>query len=55
VGRIDALMRLSESDPEFRGCIAAFVEELAGLGSIGGRNARIEQRSTNADIECSCN
>src|SRR5262249_29479469 len=49
--RIGVLMGLSESDPEARGFVAAFVEELARLGWIDGRNARIERRWTNADIK----
>ena len=49
--RIGVLMGLSESVPEIRGFVAAFVEELARLGWIDGRNARIERRWTNADIK----
>jgi putative tryptophan/tyrosine transport system substrate-binding protein len=45
------LMGISESDPENRGWFATFVEELARLGWIDGRNARIERRWTNADIK----
>jgi putative tryptophan/tyrosine transport system substrate-binding protein len=37
--------------PEIRSFVAAFVEELARLGWIDGRNARIEQRWTNADLD----
>ena len=48
---IGVLMGLSESDPEARGWVATFVEELARLGWIDGRNARIERRWTNADIK----
>src|SRR5215472_7636504 len=51
VRRIGVLMALSESDPEARGWVATFVEELARLGWIDGRNARIERRWTNADIK----
>jgi len=51
VRRIGVLMGLSESNPEFRGFFATFVEELTRLGWIDGRNARIEQRWTNADIK----
>ena len=43
VRRIGVLMGLSESNPEFRGFFATFVEELTRLGWIDGRNARIEQ------------
>jgi hypothetical protein len=45
VRRVSVLMGLSDSNPEFRGFIAAFVEELARLGWVDGRNVRIEQRS----------
>ena len=51
VRRIGVLMGISESDPENRGWVATFVEELARLGWIDGRNARIERRWTNADIK----
>jgi putative tryptophan/tyrosine transport system substrate-binding protein len=51
VRRIGVLMGISESDPEARGWFATFVEELARLGWIDGRNARIERRWTNADIK----
>jgi len=42
--RIGLLMGWSVSNPEFRGLVATFVEELAQLGWIDGRNARIEER-----------
>jgi putative tryptophan/tyrosine transport system substrate-binding protein len=45
------LMGLSVGDPTLRGYVVAFVEELAKLGWIDGRNAQIEQRWTNADIK----
>ena len=51
VRRIGVLMGLSESDPEVRGFVATFVEELARSGWIDGRNAPIERRWTNADIK----
>jgi putative tryptophan/tyrosine transport system substrate-binding protein len=47
--RIGLLMGWSVSNPEFRGFVATFVEELAQLGWIDGRNARIEERWTDAD------
>jgi putative ABC transport system substrate-binding protein len=46
---IAVLMGLNDR-PEFRSLVAAFVEELARLGWIDRRNARIEQRWTNADV-----
>ena len=46
---IGLLMEWSVSNPEFRGFAATFVEELARLGWIDGRNARIEERWTDAD------
>ena len=49
IRRIGALLGWSESSPEFRSYLAAFIEELARLGWIDGRNARIEQRWTDAD------
>ena len=51
VRRVGVLMGLSESDPEYRDFFAAFVEELARLGWVDGRNARIEQRWTEGDIK----
>jgi putative tryptophan/tyrosine transport system substrate-binding protein len=51
VRRIGMLMGLSESDPDVRGFVAAFVEELARSGWVDGHNARIERRWTNADIK----
>jgi putative tryptophan/tyrosine transport system substrate-binding protein len=51
VRRIGVLMGLSEGDPGLRGLVGAFIEELAKLGWIDGRNAQIEQRWTNADIK----
>jgi putative tryptophan/tyrosine transport system substrate-binding protein len=50
VRHIGVLMGLSESDPLLRAFVAAFVQELAWLGWVDGRNVRIEQRWTNADI-----
>ena len=47
VGRIGVLMGSSESDTGVY--FAAFVEELARLGWIDGRNVRFEQRWTNGD------
>ena len=51
VRRVSVLMGLSDSDPEIRAFVAAFVEELARLGWVDGRNVRIEKRWTNADIK----
>jgi putative tryptophan/tyrosine transport system substrate-binding protein len=48
--RIGALMGLSESNPEHRAFFAAFIEELTRLKWVDGRNTRIEQRWTNADL-----
>ena len=50
VRHIGVLMGLSESDPDVRGVVAAFKQELARLGWIDGRNVRIERQWTNADI-----
>jgi putative tryptophan/tyrosine transport system substrate-binding protein len=49
--RIGLLIGWSKNNPEFRGLIATFVEELARLGWVDGRNARIEERWTEADGE----
>jgi putative ABC transport system substrate-binding protein len=43
-------MGVSESDPDFRGYVTSFVQELARLRWIDGRNVRIEQSWTNADL-----
>ena len=50
VRHIGVLMGLSESDPDFRGFVTSFVQELMRLGWIDGRNVRIEKRWTNADL-----
>jgi putative tryptophan/tyrosine transport system substrate-binding protein len=50
VRHIGVLMGLSESDPVFRDFVSTFVQELARLGWLDGRNVRIEQRWTNADV-----
>jgi putative ABC transport system substrate-binding protein len=49
VRHIGVLMGWSESDPDLRGLVTSFVQELARLGWIDGGNVRIEQRWTNAD------
>ena len=51
VRHVGILMGLSESDPELQGFVASFVQELARLGWIDGRNLQIEQRWTNADLK----
>jgi len=43
-------MGLSESNPEHRAFFAAFIAELTRLNWVDGRNARIEQRWTDADL-----
>jgi putative ABC transport system substrate-binding protein len=43
-------MGVSESDPDFRGYVTSFVQELARLRWIDDRNVRIEQSWTNADL-----
>jgi hypothetical protein len=40
--RIGLLMGWSKNNAEFRGLVATFVEELARLGWVDGRNAQIE-------------
>jgi hypothetical protein len=44
VRHIGVLMGLSESDPASQIFVSTFVQELARLGWMDGRNARIEQR-----------
>jgi putative ABC transport system substrate-binding protein len=44
-------MGLSESNPEHRNLLAASLEELARLGWVDGRTARIEQRWTDGDLK----
>ena len=50
VRHIGILMGFSESDPDLRGFVDSFAQELAQLGWIDGRNLRIEQRWTGADL-----
>jgi putative ABC transport system substrate-binding protein len=49
ISRIGALLGWSQSDPEDRSFLAAFIEELAQLGWIEGRNTQVEQRWAGAD------
>jgi putative tryptophan/tyrosine transport system substrate-binding protein len=49
--RIGLLMGWSKNNAELRGLVATFVEELARLGWVDGRNAQIEERWTDADGE----
>jgi putative ABC transport system substrate-binding protein len=51
VRHIGVLMGLSESNPDLRVFVATFVEELARLGWIEGRNAAIARYWTNADLQ----
>jgi putative tryptophan/tyrosine transport system substrate-binding protein len=51
VRRVGVLMGLSENNPEHRNLFAAFLEELARLGWVDGRTARIEQRWTDGDFK----
>jgi putative ABC transport system substrate-binding protein len=51
VRRIGVLMGWSENDPEARFNFAAFVLRMAQLGWVEGRNLRIDQRWTNADVD----
>ena len=51
VHRVGVLMGLSESNPELRNLLAAFLEELARLGWVDGRTVRIEQRWTDGDVK----
>jgi putative tryptophan/tyrosine transport system substrate-binding protein len=49
VRRVGALMGWSETDPEYRSWLAAFVQEFARLGWVDGHNVRIDQRWTDYD------
>jgi putative tryptophan/tyrosine transport system substrate-binding protein len=49
VRRVGVLMGWTETDPEFRSWLAAFVQEFARLGWVDGDNVRIDQRWTNYD------
>ena len=51
VSRVGVLMGLSESNPEHRNLLAASLEELARLGWVDGRTARIEQRWADGDLK----
>jgi len=51
VRRVGTLLGWSESSSEFRSYLFAFTQELARLGWVDDRNARIEQRWTNADVK----
>jgi putative tryptophan/tyrosine transport system substrate-binding protein len=51
VRRIGVLMGLSESNADIREFVATFVEELARLGWVEGRNAAIARYWTNADLQ----
>jgi putative tryptophan/tyrosine transport system substrate-binding protein len=48
---VGVMMGWSESDPIFRSLLDAFVQELARLGWMEGRNVQIAQRWTNSDID----
>jgi putative tryptophan/tyrosine transport system substrate-binding protein len=47
--RVGVLMAQTDTDPEFRSWLAAFVQEFARLGWVDGVNVRIDQRWTNYD------
>ena len=49
--RVGALLGWSEDVPEYRTWFAAFVEGLAQLGWVDGRNLRIDVRWTNANVD----
>jgi putative ABC transport system substrate-binding protein len=51
VRRVGVLMGWSDSEPEFRSWLAAFVQEMMRLGWVDGRNVSIEVRWTNNDNE----
>jgi putative tryptophan/tyrosine transport system substrate-binding protein len=51
VRRVGVVMGWTDSSPMFRSWLDAFLQELARLGWVDGRNVKIEQRWTNADTE----
>src|ERR1700736_2788003 len=48
--RIAVLLGWSESNPEYRSLIDAFVQGLAQLGWVAGRNVLIDVRWTRGDV-----
>jgi putative ABC transport system substrate-binding protein len=50
VRRIGVLLGWSESDPEYRMRLDAFLQELAKSGWADGRNVRLDVRWTNGDV-----
>ena len=48
--RVGVLMGWSENDSGYRSWIAVFVQQLAQLGWVDGRNVRIDIRWTGGDI-----
>ena len=51
VRRVGILVGQSENDPYYRSFVADFIEELARLGWVAGRNLQIHQRWGNDDLE----
>ena len=51
VRRVGIVIGASESDPENHSWLAAFVQELARLGWVEGRNVRIDRHWTNDDAD----
>ena len=49
--RIGVLMGWSESDPEYRGRLVAFVQVLSQAGWTQGQNIQLDVRWTNGDVE----
>jgi putative tryptophan/tyrosine transport system substrate-binding protein len=49
--RVGMLTGGSENDPEFQSFLAIFIQELARLGWVEGRNVRIDRRWTNDDAD----
>ena len=50
VRRVGVLMGWSESEPQFRSWLAAFMQEMVRLGWVPGRNLQIDERWTNNDV-----
>ena len=51
VRRVGVLMGWSESEPQFRSWLTAFIHEMARMGWVLGRNVQIDERWTNNEVD----
>jgi putative tryptophan/tyrosine transport system substrate-binding protein len=49
--RVGVLMGWSEREPQFRSWLGTFIQEMARLGWVDGRNLHIDERWTNNDTD----